>query len=136
MYPKHLHRTATYIIIQDLLEFHNHIAWQLQTHSRFLNRQWKQGQVTWEEYRDTVWLCSDGFREAKAQLKLNLARDTKNDKKGFYRYVSHKSKVKESVPPTDEQDWQTGNNREKKKDELFNNVLASIFTGNLSSQSS
>jgi len=28
-----------------------------------------------------------------------LARDAKNNKKGFYRYVKQKRKVKESVPP-------------------------------------
>jgi len=44
-------------------------------------------------------LCRDGVRKAKAQLELNLARDAKNNKKGFYRYVSQKRKIKESVPP-------------------------------------
>ena len=35
------------------------------------------------------------------QLELNLARDAKNNKKGFYRYVSQKRKVTESItPPT------------------------------------
>jgi len=60
-------------------------------------RQWKQGQATWEEYRDAAQFCKDGVRKAKAQLELNLARDTKNNKKGFYRYVSQKRKVKESI---------------------------------------
>jgi len=32
------------------------------------------------------------------QLVLNLARDAKNNKQGFYRYVSLKRKVKDSVP--------------------------------------
>jgi len=44
-------------------------------------------------------LCSDEARRAKAQLELNLARDAKKHKKGFCRYVSQKSKVKESIPP-------------------------------------
>ena len=52
---------------------------------RELYRQWKQGQVSWEEYRDTAWLCRDGVRRAKAWLRLNLAKDPKNNKKGFYR---------------------------------------------------
>jgi len=43
-------------------------------------------------------LCRDGVRRAKAWLELNLARDTK-DKMTFYRYVSQKRKVKESIPP-------------------------------------
>ncbi|GAB0209193.1 hypothetical protein GRJ2_003385000 [Grus japonensis] len=63
-----------------------------------MHRQWKRGQVSWEEYRDAARLCRDGVRKAKAQLELNLARDAKNNKKGFYRYVSQKRKVKESVP--------------------------------------
>ncbi|KAK4831467.1 hypothetical protein QYF61_017715 [Mycteria americana] len=64
-----------------------------------MHRQWKQGQTSWEEYRYTARLCRDGVRKAKAQLELNLARDAKNNKKGFYRYVSQKRKVKESIAP-------------------------------------
>ena len=63
-----------------------------------MHRQWKQGQVSWEEYRDAAQLCRDGVKKAKAQLELNWARDAKNNKKGFYRYVSQKRKLKESVP--------------------------------------
>jgi len=59
-----------------------------------MHRQWKQGQVSWEEYTDAPWLCRDGVRKAKARMELNLARDAKNNKKGFYRYVSQKKKVK------------------------------------------
>jgi len=62
-----------------------------------MHRQWKQGQVSWEEHRDAAWLCRDEVRKAKAQLEINLARGAKNNKKGFYRYVSQKRKVKESV---------------------------------------
>ncbi|KAK4815291.1 hypothetical protein QYF61_026196 [Mycteria americana] len=64
-----------------------------------MHRQWKQGQIPWEEHRDTAWLCRDGVRKAKAQLELNLARDAKTNKKGFCRYVGQKRKVKERVPP-------------------------------------
>jgi len=31
--------------------------------------------------------------------RLNLARDAKNNKQGFYRHVNQKSKIKESVAP-------------------------------------
>ena len=31
-----------------------------------MHRQWKQGQVSWEEYRDAASLCRDGVRKAKA----------------------------------------------------------------------
>ncbi|KAK4806903.1 LOW QUALITY PROTEIN: hypothetical protein QYF61_012624 [Mycteria americana] len=62
-----------------------------------MHRQWKQGHVSWEEYRDSAWMCRDGIRKAKAQLELNLARDVKNNKKGFYRYIGQKRKIKENV---------------------------------------
>jgi len=65
---------------------------------RELHRQWKQAQVSWEEYSDSVRLCRDDVRRVEAQLELNLARITKSNKKGFYSYVSQKRKVKESVP--------------------------------------
>jgi len=55
--------------------------------------------MAWEEYRDAAWLCMDGFRRAKAQLELSLARDAKSNNEGFYGYVNQKRKVKESVPP-------------------------------------
>ena len=45
---------------------------------REMHGQWKQGQVSQEEYRDAAWLCRDGVRKAKVQLELNLARDAKN----------------------------------------------------------
>ncbi|KAK4811145.1 LOW QUALITY PROTEIN: hypothetical protein QYF61_019776 [Mycteria americana] len=64
-----------------------------------MHRQWKQGYASWEEYRDTAQECTDGIRKAKAQLELSLARDAKNNKKGFYRYVGQKRKIKENVPP-------------------------------------
>jgi len=66
---------------------------------RELHRQWKQRQVSWEEYRDTARLCRDEVRTTKAWLELNLERDARNNKKGFYRYVNHKRKVKDSVLP-------------------------------------
>ena len=43
--------------------------------------------------------AEDGIRKAKAQMELNLARDVKNTKKGFYWYNGQKGKAKESVPP-------------------------------------
>lgn len=35
--------------------------------------------------------------KAKTLMELNLARDIKENKKGFYRYVDDKRKTKESV---------------------------------------
>jgi len=75
-------------------------------------------------------LCRDGVRKAKAQLELNLARDAKNNK-GFYRYVSRKKMVKESVPPLMSETGKLAIADEEKA-EVLNNFLASVFTGNLS----
>ena len=63
-----------------------------------MHRQWKQGQVLWEEYKEAARLCRDGVRKAKAQLELNLARDAKKNKKGFYRYLNQKGEVQQCVP--------------------------------------
>ena len=54
---------------------------------------------SWEEYRGVLQMCRDGIRKAKAQMELNLTRDVKNNKKGFYRYVGRRRRAKESVPP-------------------------------------
>lgn len=39
------------------------------------------------------------MRKAKTKRKLNLARDTWNNRMGFYRYVSEKRKVEEIIYP-------------------------------------
>ena len=57
----------------------------------------EQGHVFWEEYRDTAWRCRDEIRKTKVQFELNLVRDVKNNKQGFYRYFGQKRKVKENV---------------------------------------
>ncbi|KFQ63342.1 hypothetical protein N334_13791, partial [Pelecanus crispus] len=98
---------------------------------RELHRQWKQGQVSWGEYRETTQLCREEVRQAKAQLELNLARDVKNNKKGFYKYINQKRKVKESVPPLMNKNGDLVST-DKEKAEVLNNFFASVFTGNLS----
>jgi len=40
---------------------------------RKIRGMWKEGQVTWEEYRNVVRACRDATRKAKVHLELNLA---------------------------------------------------------------
>ena len=61
-------------------------------------KQWKWGQMASEEYRDTIWMCRDGVRKAKVQMKLNLVEEVKNNKRSF-RYIRQKRQEEESVPP-------------------------------------
>ena len=63
-----------------------------------MHRRWKQGCVSWEEYRAVVRVCRDRITKAKEQMELNLPRDVKDNKKGFYRYIGRRRQAKESVP--------------------------------------
>jgi len=58
-----------------------------------------KGQATWEEYRNVVRACRDATRKAKAHLELKLARDVKNNKKGFFNSISSKRKARANVGP-------------------------------------
>jgi len=58
---------------------------------------WKEGQATWEEYRNDVTACSDVTRNAKVHLELKVARDVKDNKKGFCKYITNKRKTRENV---------------------------------------
>ena len=42
--------------------------------------------------------CIERIRKTKAQVELNLVRDMKNNKKGFYGYIGKMRQAKESVP--------------------------------------
>ncbi|GAB0187326.1 hypothetical protein GRJ2_001197900 [Grus japonensis] len=102
-------------------------------HKKEAYRGWKQGQVAWEEYREIVRAARDHVRKAKAFLiELNLARDTKGNKKSFYRYINDKRKTRENVGPL----WkETGNlvTRDMEKAEVFNDFFVSVFTSKCSS---
>ncbi|KAK4816298.1 LOW QUALITY PROTEIN: hypothetical protein QYF61_014596 [Mycteria americana] len=74
---------------------------------------WKQGQVTQEEYRDTVQSCRDEIMKAKAHLELNLVRNVKGNKKSFYSTLE-----------------------DIEKPEVLNAFFVSIFTGKTSLQES
>ena len=95
--------------------------------------------MPWEEYRNTSWTRRDGIRKAKALTELtkaltelNLAREAKNNKKGFYRYIGQKRKARESVPPPiNEKGELITTNMEKA--EVLNNFFASVFAASQAS---
>ncbi|KFV09049.1 hypothetical protein N340_00462, partial [Tauraco erythrolophus] len=101
-------------------------------HKKKAYREWKQGQVAWEEYREIVRVTRDQVRKAKALIELNLARDIKGNKKGFYRYVSCKKRSRENVSPLRKE---TGDlaTQDMEKAEFLNDFFASVFTGKSSS---
>ena len=81
-----------------------------------------------EAHRDTVQVCRDGVRKSKAHLELNLTREMKGKKKGFYRYVSNKWKTRENVALqlNGAEDLVT---KDTEMPDILNAFLASVFTG-------
>ncbi|CAM4548919.1 unnamed protein product [Lepidochelys olivacea] len=70
---------------------------------------------------------------AKSHLELQLARDVKSNKKGFFRYVGNKKKAKENVGPL----LNEGGNlvtEDVEKANVLNAFFASVFTNKVSSQ--
>ena len=90
-------------------------------------RKWKKGFVAWEEYRAVVRVCRDRIRKAKAQMELNLVRDMKDNKKGFYRYIGRRRWAKESVPPLMKGNGELASSDIEKAEVL--ECFASVFTG-------
>ncbi|GAB0203586.1 mitochondrial enolase superfamily member 1 [Grus japonensis] len=91
-------------------------------------RGWKQGQVAWEEYRETVRAARDQVRKAKALIEISLAREVKDNKKSFYRYVSDKRRMRENMGPLRNE---TGDlvTQDMEKAEVLSDFFASVFTG-------
>ncbi|GAB0202606.1 mitochondrial enolase superfamily member 1 [Grus japonensis] len=96
-------------------------------------RMWKKGLPTWEEYRDVVRECRDATWKAKAHLELNVARDVKDKKNGFFKYISSKRKTRENVGPLlNEVGALAMEDTEKGK--LLNAAFASVFTAKVGPQ--
>ncbi|KFQ11595.1 hypothetical protein N330_13859, partial [Leptosomus discolor] len=93
-----------------------------------LHRQWKQGQVLWEEHRDAARI-----RKAKVQLELNWARDAK-DNDGLLQVCQPEKEDQRKCTPAMSKTGELVTDEEKA--EVLNNISASVFTGNLSSHTS
>ncbi|CAM4601352.1 unnamed protein product [Lepidochelys olivacea] len=102
-------------------------------HKKEAYKKWKVGHMTREEYKNIARACRNDIRRAKSHLELQLARDVKSNKKGFFRYVGNKKKAKESVGPL----LNEGGNlvtEDVEKANILNAFFASVFTNKVSSQ--
>ena len=68
------------------------------------------------------------MRKAKVQMELNLARDVKDNKKGFYRYIGRRRRAKESVPPLLKGTGELASSVIEKA-EVLSECFASVFMG-------
>ncbi|KFV17142.1 hypothetical protein N339_01295, partial [Pterocles gutturalis] len=95
-------------------------------------RGWKQRQVAWGQYRNTVREARDQVRKAKAQTELNIAKDVKGNRKNFNRYVSNKRRTRENVGPHRKKEGDLVT-QDTEKAEGLNEFFTSVFTGKSSS---
>ncbi|PKU35582.1 glycerol kinase [Limosa lapponica baueri] len=100
-----------------------------------VDRMWKKGLATWEEYRNIVRVCRDATRKAKAHLELNLQRDVKDNEKGFFKCNSSKRKTRENVGPLLNGVGALVT-EDTEKAELLNAAFASVFTAKANPQES
>ncbi|CAM5076950.1 unnamed protein product [Eretmochelys imbricata] len=89
--------------------------------------------MTRDEYKNIARGCRSEIRKAKSHLELQLAKDVKSNKKGFFGCVSNKKKVKESVGPLLNEE---GNlvTEDVEKANVLNAFFASVFMNKVSSQ--
>ncbi|GAB0207774.1 hypothetical protein GRJ2_003243100 [Grus japonensis] len=90
---------------------------------------WKQGQATREDYRDAVGHCSEKIPVCKAQLEFKLASTVKDNKKGVFKYVNSKRRIRDNIGLLlDEVGHLT--NRDIDEAEMFNAFFTSVFNTN------
>lgn len=92
-----------------------------------IHRRWKQGQTTWNKYREVVREGGNETRKSKAHLELKLAKDVKDNKKSFFKYLKNKRKTRDRVGPLlDGAGARVTENAEKS--ELLNAAFVLVFT--------
>jgi len=79
--------------------------------------------------------CRDRTRKAKTQMELNLVRDVKNNKMGFFSYTGQNRQAKENVLPLIYEKGELAPS-DIEKAEVFNEFLASILTASQASDAS
>lgn len=68
-----------------------------------MHRRWKQGLATWKEYREIVRKIvresRNKTRKGEAHLEMYLAKDVRDNEKGFFDYTNNKSKTMDDMGP-------------------------------------
>jgi len=88
-----------------------------------------------QEYMNIVRTCKEAIRKAKVHLELNLARDVKDNKKGFFKYISRKWKTRENVGLL-LNEVSALVTEDTEKEDLLNTFFASVFTAKAGPQAS
>lgn len=85
-------------------------------------------------YSNTVWVCRAGVRTARAHLDLILARNVKDYKSRFYRYISSKRKRENMNPQLN----RTGDLviKDMEEAEVLGTFFTSVFTAKVCLQES
>ena len=87
---------------------------------------WKQGHVTWKDYKDTVCLCREKISAAKGRSELKLASTVADNKKLIFKCSNNKRKTRENFGSLlDENGHLT--NKDTNKAETFNAFFVSLF---------